>query len=148
MNDQKERRDDRPPFPAKRHSGRERRGRLFSQAGAPRVIPPSREKCVTWGSLARLLHEKNTPLIQCSLCLSCPRVLKSLWQICFPNIVVSFNPAIMPSIFGSGKTGENGDPQLTVRTEKTILIRYLIYLSYVSDGFAYDFCSRGTASNF
>ena len=52
-----------PLFRRNATRGGSEEGRLFSQAGVPRVIPPSREKCVTWGSLARLLHEKNAPLI-------------------------------------------------------------------------------------
>ena len=49
---------------------------------------------------------------------------------------------------GHKTKGKNEDPQLTVRTEKKKLVRYLLYLYCVSDGLRNDFYSRGTASNF
>ena len=46
------------------------------------------------------------------------------------------------------RRGKNKDPYLTVRTEKTRLVRYLLFLCCVSDWFGNDFYSWGTASNF
>ena len=40
------------------------------------------------------------------------------------------------------------DPQLTVRTEKTRLVKHLLYLYCVSDEFGNNFYPWGTASNF
>ena len=37
------------------------------------------------------------------------------------------------------RRGKNKGPQLTVQTEKTRLVRYLLYLYCVSDGFGNDF---------
>ena len=48
------------------------------------------------------------------------------------------------------RMGKNEDPQLTVRTEKTMLVRYFLYLHYVHDWFRNHFYIRGLgkASNF
>ena len=43
---------------------------------------------------------------------------------------------------------KNEDMTLTVQTEKPKLVRYLLYLYCVPDGFGNNFNSRGTASNF
>ena len=65
---------------------------------------------------------------------------------------VSYKPSFSPSIYGPraaiNRRGKNEDPWLTVRTEKTRLVRYLFYLSCVPEGFGSDFYSWGTASNF
>ena len=37
------------------------------------------------------------------------------------------------------RRGKNEDPYITVLTEKTRLVRYLLYLYFVSDGFGNDF---------
>ena len=52
------------------------------------------------------------------------------------------------SAWAINRRGKNKDPYLTVRTEKTRLVRYLLFLCCVSDGFGNDFYSWGTASNF
>ena len=49
---------------------------------------------------------------------------------------------------GHKSKGKNEDRELTVRTEKTRLVRYLLYLYCVSEGLRNDSYSRGTASNF
>ena len=50
---------------------------------------------------------------------------------------VKYGPSFFPSIYGPSakrlghkSTGKNEDPYFTVRTEKTRLIRYLLYLSF------------------
>ena len=49
---------------------------------------------------------------------------------------------------GHKSTGKNKDPKLTLRTEKMRLVKYLLYLYNVPDGFGNHFHSRGTATNF
>ena len=43
---------------------------------------------------------------------------------------------------GRKEMGKNKDLLFTVRTEKTRLVRYLLYLYCVSNGFGNDFYSR------
>ena len=69
---------------------------------------------------------------------------------------VNYGPSFSPSIYclsakrmgHKSSGGKNKDPQLKVRTKKTRLVRYLLYLYCVSDGFGNDFHSWGMAPNF
>ena len=68
----------------------------------------------------------------------------------FEGRTVSYGPGFSPIGFMAevrsardiNRRGKNGGPQLTVRTEKTRLVRYLLYLYRVSDGFRNDFYSH------
>ena len=62
---------------------------------------------------------------------------KYLLLIEFEVRTVKYGPSFFPSIYGPSakraghkSMGKNEDPYFTVRTEKTRLIRYLLYLSF------------------
>ena len=63
---------------------------------------------------------------------------KYLLLIEFEVRTVKYGPSFFPSIYGPSakraghkSMGKNEDPYFTVRTEKTRLIRYLLYLSFL-----------------
>ena len=55
---------------------------------------------------------------------------------------------LWPKRTGHKSKLKNEDPYLTLQTEKTGLLRYLLHLYCVPDGFGKDFYSCGTASDF
>ena len=66
---------------------------------------------------------------------------------------VTYSPSFLPIDLWPKRTGhkskgKNEDPSLTLQTEKTRLVGYLLYLYCAPDGFGKDFYSCGTASNF
>ena len=65
-----------------------------------------------------------------------------LTNLVFSVRAVSYGPSFL------NRKGKKEGPYLTVRTEKTRLVRYSLYLYCFSDGLRNDFYSRGTTSNF